>query len=210
VLLESEISRAAQVRSGRHLEFITIGWNVLEAVVALATGMVAGSSALVGFGLDSIIEVSSGAALLWRLSHDRDSHRRERLEGVTLKIVGITFLLLAAYVTAESISSLWNHDAPSASYTGIILAALSLIVMPLLARAKRRVAAQIESRALKADSRQTDICAYLSAILLGGLLLNALFGIWWADPVAALVMVPIIAKEGIEATRGERCCDSCH
>jgi len=208
--MEAEVLRAAHVRTGGNLEFITIGWNVLEAVIAVAAGAIVGSTALVGFGLDSVIEVSSGAALLWRLSLDGYAERRERLERMTLKIVGISFFMLAAYVTVESISSLWKHDAPSPSYTGIILAALSLVVMPLLSRAKRRVAAQIGSRALKADSRQTDICAYLSAILLGGLLLNALFGIWWADPVAALVMVPIIAKEGRDAVKGEACCDSCH
>jgi divalent metal cation (Fe/Co/Zn/Cd) transporter len=207
--MEAEILRAAHVRTGRNLEFITIGWNVLEAVIAVAAGAIVGSTALVGFGLDSVIEVSSGVALLWRLSLDGDAERRERLERLTLKVVGITFLMLAAYVTVESISSLWKHEVPSPSYTGIILAALSLVVMPLLSRAKRRVATQIGSRALKADSRQTDICAYLSAILLGGLLLNALFGIWWADPVAALVMVPIIAKEGRDAVKGEAC-DSCH
>ena len=127
-----------------------------------------------------------------------------------LKIVGASFLALAAYVTYGAVASLWTRVAPAESPVGIALASLSLIVMPLLARAKRRVATHIKSRALQADSRQTDICAYLSAILLGGLILNALFGLWWADPVAALVMVPIIAREGVEALRGETCCDSCH
>jgi len=143
------------------------------------------------------------------LSLDTDIHRRERIEGVTLRIVGVTFILLAAYVAFEALTSLWSQRPPEASYVGIGLAALSLVVMPILARAKRRVAAKIQSRALHADSRQTDICAYLSAILLGGLGLNALVGFWWADPVAALIMVPIIAKEGIEALKGETCCDSC-
>lgn len=208
--IESEILRAANVRTGRNLEFLTIGWNILEAVIAVGAGLVAGSTAMVGFGLDSVIEVTSGLALVWRLSLDADMQRRERVEARTLKVVGITFFALAAYVAYESISTLWNHEAASPSFVGIILAVLSLTVMPLLAKAKRRVAAQIGSRALKADSRQTDICAYLSAILLGGLLLNALFGIWWADPVAALIMVPIIAKEGRDAVKGEACCDSCH
>jgi divalent metal cation (Fe/Co/Zn/Cd) transporter len=117
---------------------------------------------------------------------------------------------LAAYVAYDAIAALWKHEPPQGSYVGIALAALSLVVMPVLARAKRRVASKIQSKALQADSRQTDICAYLSAILLGGLLLNELFGLWWADPIAALAMVPIITKEGTEALNGETSCDSCH
>jgi divalent metal cation (Fe/Co/Zn/Cd) transporter len=210
MLIGDEISRATRVRTGRNLEILTIVWNSLEGVIAIAAGLLAGSTALVGFGLDSAIEMSSGLAVLWRLSLDGDPKRRERLESTTLKIVGVTFFMLAAYVAFESISALWNHEHSSPSYLGIGLAILSLVVMPTLARAKRRVAVQIQSRALQADSRQTDICAHLSAILLGGLLCNALIGIWWADPVAALVMVPIIAKEGKEAVMGETCCDSCH
>jgi len=210
MLTDAFSARANQVRTGRKLEFLTIGWNSLEALIAVAAGLLAGSVALVGFGFDSVIEVSSGVAILWRLSLDADPHRRERIEGVTLKIVGGTFLMLAAYVAFDAVTALWKREAPMASYIGIALAAVSLAVMPMLARAKRRVASQIQSKALQADSRQTDICAYLSAILLGGLILNALFGLWWADPVAALVMVPIIAKEGIEALKGETCCDSCH
>ena len=126
--------------------------------------------------------------------------------------MGASFLILAAYVAYDAGKSLIAREPPESSYVGIALSALSLVVMPLLARAKRRVAAGLNSRAMQADSRQTDICAYLSAILLGGLLLNALFGWWWADPVAALIMVPIIAKEGVEALRGETCCDegACH
>ena len=209
MLMGNEAARVRQVRTGRNLELLTIGWNSLEGIIAIAAGLLAGSIALVGFGFDSVIEVSSGVALLWRLSLDTDIHRRERIEAVTLRIVGVTFILLAAYVAFEALTSLRSQRPPEASYVGIGLAALSLVVMPILARAKRRVAAKIQSRALHADSRQTDICAYLSAILLGGLGLNALVGFWWADPVAALVMVPIIAKEGIEALKGETCCDSC-
>jgi divalent metal cation (Fe/Co/Zn/Cd) transporter len=209
-VLDHEITRAANVRRGRWLEYLTIGWNLLEAVIAIGAGLVAGSIALVGFGLDSIIEVSSGAALLWRLQMDAPE-KRERAEQIALKVVGVSFLLLAAYVSFDAAKSLIIREPPQASYIGIGLAALSLVVMPLLARAKRKVAASINSRALQADSRQTDICAYLSAILLGGLLLNALFGWWWADPIAALVMTPIIIKEGVEALRGETCCDgACH
>jgi len=210
MLVGDELDRASHVRTGRSLELLTITWNSLEAIIAVVAGVIAGSIALVGFGLDSVIEVSSGLALLWRLSLDADASRREKLEATALKVVGASFLALAAYVTYDAVSALWTRELPEASYIGIALASLSVVVMPLLARAKRRVASQIQSKALQADSRQTDICAYLSAILLGGLLLNAAFGLWWADPVAALVMVPIIAREGTEALRGETCCDSCH
>ncbi|HYH85783.1 MAG TPA: cation transporter [Pyrinomonadaceae bacterium] len=207
-VINEKLTRSEDVRRGRWLEYLTVGWNSLEGVIAIGAGFVAGSVALVGFGLDSVIEVTSGAALLWRLHLDAPE-RRERAEQVSLKIVGVSFLALAAYVAFDAVKSLITREPPEASYVGIALAALSLVVMPLLARAKRKVAAKINSRALEADSRQTDICAYLSAILLGGLILNALFGWWWADPVAALVMTPIIAKEGVEALRGETCSD-CH
>jgi divalent metal cation (Fe/Co/Zn/Cd) transporter len=209
--MSGETTRAASVRRGRMLEYLTIGWNSLEGLIAIASGLFAGSIALVGFGVDSVIEVTSGAALLWRLHLD-SPERRERAEQVALKLVGVSFLALAAYVAFDAVKSLYYREAPEASYVGIALAALSLAVMPLLARAKRRVAAEISSRALQADSRQTDICTYLSAILLGGLIMNALFGWWWADPVAALVMAPIVVKEGVEALRGETCCGdgACH
>lgn len=198
--------RAFALRRGRLLEYITILWNLAEGIVSIGAGLLAGSIALVGFGFDSIIEVSSGAALLWRLHLDAPE-RRERAESTALKLVGISFLLLAAYVAFDAVKALVQHEPPAPSYLGITIAALSLVVMPYLANAKRKIAVALQSRALQADSRQTDICAYLSAILLSGLLLNALFGWWWADPVAGLVMVPIIAREGINALRGETCCD---
>lgn len=201
-------SQSTTVRRGQVLEYFTIGWNLLEAAVSVGTGLVAGSPSLVGFGFDSLIESSSGAALLWRLGgRESDTERRER---IALKLVGASFLLLAGYIAFDSIKSLIWREEPEASYIGIGILTLSLVVMPLLARAKRRVAATLNSRAMAADSRQTDICAYLSAISLGGLLLNALFGFWWADPVAALIMIPIIAKEGIEALQGKSCDDCCH
>jgi len=196
--------RVATVRRGRRLEYLTIAWNSAEAAVALIAGLLASSIALVGFGLDSVIEVLSGAIVLWRLLADN-----ERAERLALKVVGVSFLALAAYVAFDSSKTIWLRQAPEHSLPGIILAAVSLIVMPLLARAKRRVAAGIGSRALHADSRQADLCAYLSAILLGGLLLNALLGWWWADPAAGLVMTPIIVNEGREALRGESCRDAC-
>ena len=211
IVLEQD-NRAIQVKRGRRLEYFTIIYNSLEGIIAIVAGVVAGSIALVGFGFDSLIEVTSGVALLWRLHSDADESRRERMESVTLRIVGICFILLALYVSYDSIKSLVRHEAPNESRPGIILAIVSLIVMPLLVRAKRRVARSISSKALMADSKQTELCTYLSAILLGGLLLNALVGWWWADPVAAIVMVPIIVKEGIEGLRGETCCDEgdCH
>lgn len=204
--------RARLVRRGLRLEYLTVGWNVTEAVVSLAAGALAGSVALVGFGADSLIEVSSGAVLLWRLRAEAaDAARAELVERRALRLVGWCFLALAAYVFYEAVGSLARREVPEASAVGVALALLSLVVMPLLARAKRRVAARLESRALAADSRQTDICAYLSAILLAGLVLNALAGWWWADPAAALLMTPIIAREGVTALRGETCCgDACH
>ena len=197
--------RQALLRHGRLLEYATVGYNVLEGVVAIGSGVLAGSVALIGFGFDSGIEVLSGLILLWRLAAHRDQEDGERAEARALKLVGWSFLLLSAYVTVDAVLALVRRQAPDESPIGIVLAAVSVVVMPLLVRAKRRVAAQLSSRALAADSRQTELCTYLSAILLAGLGLNAWVGWWWADPVAALVMVPIIAKEGLEAVRGEHC-----
>jgi divalent metal cation (Fe/Co/Zn/Cd) transporter len=202
----SSAERTEHLRHGRKLEYFTIGWNIVEAVVAIGAGWLAGSIALVGFGVDSLIESLSGSVLLWRLFSPAHDESREK---IALKLVGISFLILAAYVAFEAIKSLLAHEPPQTSFVGIGLSVVSLIIMPLLARAKRLSASNLESRAMKADSRQTDLCAYLSAILLGGLVLNALLGWWWADPVAALIMVPIIAREGFEGLRGE-VCDDCH
>jgi divalent metal cation (Fe/Co/Zn/Cd) transporter len=203
--------REEWVRRGRVLEYFTVGWNLLEGAVSVTAGVLAASPSLVGFGMDSFIESTSGAALLWRLRVD-DEETRERREQIALRLVGSSFILLAVYVAYDSATSLIWKELPEASYLGIGITLVSLIVMPILARSKRTVAAAIKSRALEADSRQTDLCVYLSAISLVGLALNALFGLWWADPVAALIMVPIIVKEGIEGLRGEACCDdaSCH
>ena len=198
--------REQLVRRGRLLEYFTIGWNLLEGLVAVGAGIIAGSPSLVGFGFDSFIESTSGTVLLWRLRVD-DEETRERREQIALRLVGASFMLLAAYVAYDSITTLVWRESPERSYIGIGLTLVSLIVMPLLARSKRRVAVQIKSRALEADSKQTDLCVYLSAISLGGLVLNAAFGWWWADPVAALVMIPIIVNEGVEGLRGETCCD---
>jgi divalent metal cation (Fe/Co/Zn/Cd) transporter len=203
---QQEILRVEHIRRGRFLEYLTIGWNSIEAIVAVSAGVASGSTSLIGFGFDSVIENSSAFTLLWRLRAGEIGEQREKF---ALKLVGISFLILAAYIAFSALKSLLAYQPPEISYIGIVLSALSLIVMPVLARAKRHVADNLNSRALKADSRQTDICAYLSAILLAGLGLNALFGWWWADSAAALVMTPIIIKEGIESLRGKTCGD-CH
>ena len=197
--------RAAVVSRGRRLEYFTLAWNTLEGLVAVAAGVIARSISLVGFGIDSFIEVTSGTALLWRMNVDEDVHRRERNERLALRIVGACFLALAAYIAFESIRDLVQHNTPERSLAGIVLACASLVVMPLLARAKRKVGSALSSAAMHADARQADFCTWLSAILLSGLLLNALLGLWWADPVAGLVMVPIIAREGIEGIQGKAC-----
>src|SRR6266436_2749435 len=199
------LERAAVVRRGRRLEYFTIVWNALEGLVAVVAGAVAGSISLVGFGIDSFIEVTSGSVLLWRMSVDAEVHQRERNEKRTLKVVGVCFLALAAYIAYESVRDLWSGRAPEHSMPGIILACVSLVVMPLLSRAKRKVGRALSSTAMHADAKQTEFCTYLSAILLAGLLLNAILGWWWADPVAGLIMVPLIAKEGARGLQGKTC-----
>ena len=207
-MAELAVDRRLIADRGKRLAFFTIAWNILEGLVAVIAGAFAGSISLVGFGVDSFIEVASGVAVLWRMSVDADVHRRQANERLALRIVGACFAALAIYIGYESITDLVHRNIPESSLPGIILAAVSLIVMPLLSRAKRRVGKQLASAAMNADAKQTEFCTYLSAILLGGLLLNTAFGIWWADPVAALVMVPIIAKEGYEGLQG-KACDSC-
>ncbi len=176
--------------------------------MALAAGFLAGSIALVGFGFDSAIEVTSSLAALWRLRSDAVERDRERAEGRTLRIIGVCFMLLAGYVLYDAIRTLLTREPPSVSTAGIIITGLSLIVMPILVGAKRRVAASLQSSALEAEARQTRVCAYLSGIVLGGLALNAAFGWWWADPVAGLAMTPLIAWEGWQALTGQTCCDT--
>ncbi|HUY14262.1 MAG TPA: cation transporter [Terriglobia bacterium] len=202
--------RNALARHGKRLEYFTIAWNTLEGLVAVFAGVNAGSISLVAFGIDSFIEVASGGALLWRMSADADEGRREKREVISLRIVGVCFLGLALYVGYEALASLVRVKAPGRSIAGILLAVAAVFVMPVLARAKRRVSAQLGSSAMAADAKQTQFCTYLSAILLGGLFLNAVFGLWWADPVAALVMVPAIGKEGIEGLQGKTRCAECH
>ena len=184
----------------------TLAYNVVEAGVAIWAGAEAGSIALFGFGLDSVIEVAAAAVLLWRLSveaRSEDVQRIERAERRVHRVIGLTFLALAAYVIAQAVLTLSSNDQPQASVAGIVLAVASLIVMPLIAWAKLRVAGRLQSAALRAEAKETLACAYLSFALLVGLVLNAAAGWWWADPVVALVMVPWLVKEGVEGLRGE-------
>lgn len=197
----SDLDRAALVRRGIWLSYATIGYNSLEAIGSLIAGLLAGSVALVGFGVDSVIEVMASIAAQWRLRSDLDPVRREGIELWTRRIVAVCFLALAVYVLADAASTLWKREAPDRSLFGIVVLALSVIVMPVLARSKKRVARAMRSGALEAEAAQTSLCAYLSVIGLAGVALNALFGWWWADPVAALIMVPIIAAEGWEGVR---------
>jgi divalent metal cation (Fe/Co/Zn/Cd) transporter len=194
------------VTRGSRLEYFTLGWNAVEAAVGIVSGLLAGSIALAGFGLDSVIECFSGAVMLWRLREGKESNR-EHIERVAIRLIGAGFLALAVYLIVEASGALVRKEMSQPSLPGIALAIASLIVMPLLAKAKRRVARKLQSAAMHADSCQTDICAYLSAILLGGLVLNFALGWWWADPAATLIMVPLIAQEGVAALRGKTCCD---
>ncbi len=217
--------RTSLLKKGIRLEYLTVGWNSIEAVIAIGAGLLAGSIALVGFGLDSIIEVVAGSMLLWRLrvevAHNHgECADTEQAERRALRFVGVTFFLLAAYVTYESGRKLWNEERPEESPLGLALAVVSLILMPLLAWTKLRVARALGSRALEADAMETAICSFLSLSLVMGLGANALWGWWWADPVAALTMIPLMVKEGSEALRGEvyeieasrasgACCNCC-
>ena len=208
-MVEIALNRQAAAERGKRLEYFTIVWNSLEGLVALIAGALAGSISLVAFGIDSFIEVTSGATLLWRMTVDAEEQARERNERFSLRIVGTCFLALSVYIASESVADLISQKAPEHSIPGIILACVSLIVMPILSRAKKRVGKELSSAAMNADARQTDFCVYLSAILLAGLILNLALGWWWADPVAALTMVPIVAKEGFDGVKGKACCDSC-
>lgn len=204
-------------RKGLLLEYLTVGYNILEAVLSILFGILAGSVALIGFGLDSIVESLSGGVLIWRLhQHQRVSkEREERMEFIAVRLVAVTFLILGTYVLFESLRSLgafemvglsdsigfMAKEEPDVSVPGIIIAIASLIIMPLLAFQKRKTGEQIGSKALIADSKETLVCAWLSVALLGGLLLNALFGWWWADPAAGLIIVGFLFKEGVEQWR---------
>lgn len=200
-------SRSSLLRRGLRLEYLTVGWNIAEGLIAVGAGLAAGSIALIGFGVDSFVETVSGVVLIWRLS----AEIRGRLDEVAIELVerraeglvGLAFLLLAAYVAFEASSALIGQEEPDVSPVGIALTATSIVVMIWLARAKRRVGEELGSRALLADAKQTAACWYLSVVTLTGLGLNAAFGWWWADPVAALGIVVLLVREGLEALRGD-------
>ncbi|PRY19009.1 cation transporter [Pseudosporangium ferrugineum] len=194
--------RSVLNRRVRLLVAATIAYNVIEAVVAITAGTLASSTALIGFGLDSIIEVSSAAAVAWQFA-GRDPEAREK---IALRIIAVSFFTLAAYVSVESVRSLIGGAEAEHSSIGLVLAALSLAIMPGLSYAQRRAGRELGSRSAVADSKQTLLCTYLSAVLLVGLAVNSLFGWSWADPVAALVIAAVAAKEGREAWRGDACC----
>jgi divalent metal cation (Fe/Co/Zn/Cd) transporter len=188
------LSRALQ------LAFFTVAWNVVEGLVAIWAAIAAGSDALLGFGLDSGVESLSGLVLIWRLNIEKkDTDRAEEVEERALKLIGLTFFALAAFVGYQSMTTLLTGERPESSWVGIAVTILSLIVMPILARSKERVGEAMDSRAVLADSAETWACVYLSVVVLAGLALNALFGWWWADPVAALAVVGFLVKEGREA-----------
>jgi divalent metal cation (Fe/Co/Zn/Cd) transporter len=201
-------SRPRLIKRGLQLEYFTVAWNVLEAFVGLAAGLAAGSVALVAFALDSVVEASSGTILIWRLrSESTGKHTAEEAERRAIRLVAIAFIALALYVGGRALYDLMTRSEPSESPIGIALAIVSLIVMPLLAWGKLRVARRLDSRALQADSTQTVLCTYLSAFLLIGLVANALLGWWWADPLAGLAIAGIAAKEGRELwTAKDICC----
>jgi divalent metal cation (Fe/Co/Zn/Cd) transporter len=191
-------------RRGLALAGLTIAWNVIEAVVAITAGIAAGSIALVGFGFDSTVEVMSSVVVVWQFRAEVRSGYDERRERRALRLIAVSFFVLATYIVVESTRDLFFTDSEAGESTvGIVLAALSLLVMPALAIAKRRTADALPSPTLRADSRETLLCAWLSAALLGGLVLNATFNWAWTDPVAALVIATFAIKEGIEAWRGD-------
>jgi len=199
-------SRSAQLRTGVRLEAITVIWNLAEGMIAVIAGTLAGSTALLAFGIDSFVEIASGAIVGWRLLDEiskRSEDRAERVERLTSRIAGMLLLTLAGYIAVESSVRLLGMAAkPKESLLGIAITAVSLLAMPLLGRAKLRCARAIESPALRADAYETIACSWLSATALLGLTLNALFGWWWADPLAALGLIPLIAGEGWEALSG--------
>ncbi|WP_329047769.1 cation transporter [Streptomyces violaceus] len=197
--------RDVLARRIRLLVAATIGYNVVEAAVALTAGALASSTALIGFGLDSVIEVSSATAVAWQFSA-RDHAVREARERTTLRIIGVSFFALAAYVAVDSVRALTGTGEAERSVPGIVIAALSLAVMPFLSAAQRRAGRELGSASAVADSKQTLLCTYLSAVLLVGLVLNATLGWAWADPVAALAIAALAVKEGLDAWRGKGCC----
>ncbi|MGO4362658.1 cation transporter [Terrabacter sp. RAF57] len=194
--------RAALVRRARLLAAASVAYNVAEAVVAITSGRVADSTALVGFGLDSTVEVMSGLVILWQFGHPVPEER----EHLARRLIAVSFFALAAYVTVESVRAVVAREQPDTSVVGIALAGLSLAVMPLLSQWQRRTGRELGSGAVVADGTQTLLCTYLSGVLLVGLLANALLGWWWLDSVAALVIAAVAVREGRSNWRGDACC----
>lgn len=202
-----EEERDTVLRRALRLEFVTVGWNVVEGLVAVAAASAAGSVALLGFGLDSFVESASGLVLVWRLRAERQGRKDiERLERRAQRLVSFTLFLLAAYVGLDSLRALWNAEKSTSSPVGLALVSLSLFLMWWLAGAKLKVARKLQCPALKSDAFQTHACWWLSLVTLAGIGLNATLGWWWADPLAALGVVALLVREAIEAWRGESCC----
>lgn len=199
--------RRASLERGLALEYLSLGWNFLETFVGIAAGLAAGSVALLGFGLDSVVEASSAAVLIWRLKTEHSRNRTaEEAERRAIRLVAVAFFALAAYVGGRAVYDLIVQARPEESMVGIVLAAVSLVVMPVLAWLKRRAARDLDSRALQADARQTSLCTYISAFLLAGLAANSWLGWWWADPVAALAIALLAVREGRELWLTEDFC----
>ncbi len=209
VLTENTNPREALLRHALRLEWLTVGWNIAEGLIAVWAALMAGSVALLGFGIDSFVESASGGILIWRLLAEKraaaDRHAIERLDHRARKLVAVSLFALALWVGIDASLSLWRGERPEASLVGIVLTVVSILAMIWLARAKRRAAAALGSRALEADAFQTTACFWLSVITLSGVGLNAALGWWWADPVAALGMTVFLVREGSEAWRGEEC-----
>ncbi len=213
VLLGTPTSRAATLKHTLRLEYLTVGWNIVEGIVAVTAALAAGSVALLAFGIDSFVECASGAILIWRLRAEKtakDAAAIERLDRRAHQLVGWSLFALAGWVVFDASQALYTREHPEPSVVGMSLLALSIVVMYWLAKAKRRAAAALKSRALEADSFQTTACFWLSIVGLAGVGLNAAFGFWWADPVAALGIAVLLVKEGRQGLRGESCCDSDH
>ena len=202
--------REQLLRRGLRLEYLTVGWNVIEGIIGIAAALAAGSVALLGFAVDSFIESASGGVLLWRLLAEQrmaDAETVERIERHAQRLVGASLLILAAYIAIEAALRFAGGERPEPSPVGIALTATSLGVMWWLARAKARTAVALGSRAMKADAFQTTACWWLSLVVLGGVSLNALLGWWWADPIAALGVTYFLVREGRDVWRGEECCE---
>ena len=201
------VDRTRLVRRARLLAWAGIGWHVAEFAIAIGAGVAASSIALIGFGVDSLIESVAGLIVVWRFA-DRRSHS-QAAERRAQQLIALSFYVLAAYVSFEAVRALLGGDHPEASWVGIGLAAVTAPTMPLLARAKRRVGDQLGSSATVSEGAQNMICAYLSVALLVGLGANALLGWWWADPLTALLIAAVALREGRQSWRGDACCDVC-